>query len=115
MALFGLSPLCLSVLASDFFTDPGAGLLNIVPFLKFMAVLTASTHLMGYFVLQIPPAPISDRVDRDNIDENSTLLPRNTDSRVDNPFVESRHPIQDWSFWLLWCYCFLVIGAVSVV
>lgn len=121
MALFGLSPLCLSVLASYFFIDPGSGLLDIVRFLKFMAVLTAATHLLGYFVLQIPPAssvaaPICDRVDCDTTDENSILLPRKTgDELLGNHFIMSRHPIKDRSFWLLWCYCFLVIGAVSVV
>jgi len=118
MALFGLSPLCLSILASDFFTDPGSGLLDIVLFLKFLAALTAFTHLLGYFVLQTPPtpyaaAPISDRVDGDNTDENSILLPRKTG--LGNRSPESRHPIQDWSFWLLWWYCFLVIGAAEMV
>jgi hypothetical protein len=124
MALFGLSPLCLSVIASDFFTDPASGLLNIVLFLKFMAVLTAATHVLGYFALQTPPVPytaasIADHLGRDNVDENSTLLPRKTGSQTDEPLghpsVETPHPIQDWSFWLLWLYCFLVIGAVSAV
>jgi len=123
MALFGLSPLCLSVLASNFFTEPASGHLNVVLFLKFMATLTTFTHVLSYFILQAPPrpyvvAPMSDHSDSDNIDENSTLVSRITGNYgiepSDNGVVESPHPLRDWSFWLLGLYCFLIIGAVSV-
>jgi hypothetical protein len=118
MALFGLSPLFLSILASDFFIDPVSGLLDVVLFLKFMAVLTASTHVLGYFSLQTSTVAnssvsIADYLDSDSIDENSTLLPRKTGSQTnDSPIVECPNPIRDWSFWLLGLYCFLIIGAV---
>jgi hypothetical protein len=124
MALFGLSPLFLSVIASDFFTDPVSGTLNIILFLKFLAVLTASAHVLGYFVLHTPSvsyttSSIANHVDRGNIDEDSALLPRITRSQrgepPSHPIVDSLHPTQDWSFWLLWLYCLLVIGAVSAV
>lgn len=121
MALFGLSPLCLSVLASEFFTDSASGILNIVLFLKFMAVLTASTHVLGYFVLLSHPAPYVAGPIADCLDchENSTLLPRKTgdqrDEPLGNPVAELPPPIQEWSFWFLWLYCFLVIGAAEMV
>lgn len=122
MALFGLSPLFLSVLASEFFADATSGLLDIVPFLKFMAGLTASTHVLGYFTLQTPSVlyvevPVADRPVCDNINESSALLPREMLRRRDQAgdlLVKLPHPIQDWYFWLLWLYSFMVIGAVSV-
>jgi hypothetical protein len=122
MALFGLSPLFLSVIASDCFIDPTSGLLDVVLFLRFLAVLTASTHVLGYFVLRMPTVAnpsvsVADYLSSDSIDENSTLLPRKnvnqTNEPLDSLVVERPHPIWDWSFWLLGLYCFLIIGAVS--
>ncbi|ETW85749.1 hypothetical protein HETIRDRAFT_379852 [Heterobasidion irregulare TC 32-1] len=53
MALFGLSPLFLSLIASRFFTDPIAGL-NVTQFLTFHAVAAGLVHLLGAFNLHTP-------------------------------------------------------------
>lgn len=53
MALFGCSPLVLSLLASNF-TDPEKGL-NITYFLAFLAALAGTTHLLSALCL---PGPV---------------------------------------------------------
>lgn len=56
MALFGLSPLSISILARTFFTDRKTGL-NATRFFTFMAILTGTVHLMSALVF---PAPLKD-------------------------------------------------------
>lgn len=53
MALFGLSPLFLSVLASTWFTN-NAGDLEVTNFVAFMAILAGSVHIIGAINLRTP-------------------------------------------------------------
>ncbi|RDB20968.1 putative transporter MCH1 [Hypsizygus marmoreus] len=118
MALFGLSPLCLSTLASKFFMDHDSGLLDIVSFLKFMALLTASTHILGAFALCSPVTylvslslPVSSS-STEAMNESSSLLSRKSGVVAD---ANSPDPIPDPYFWLLALYCLIVIGASEMV
>ncbi|KAI0797721.1 major facilitator superfamily domain-containing protein [Abortiporus biennis] len=60
MALFGFSPLLLSVLASKFFTspDPEEGL-NVTNFLAFLAILSGFVHVFGAIVMNGRPRHLS--------------------------------------------------------
>ena len=51
MALFGSSPLVISLLATRYFSI-GDGVIDVTHFLGFMAAVTASTHLFGTFALR---------------------------------------------------------------
>ena len=122
MALFGLSPFCLSVLASNSFIDRASGLLDVVLLLKFMAVLAALTHALGFVVLRTPsvptpPTPLVSSSDCGDIDEDSRLLPRANSrpgsAHLKGCFAQFPNPIQDRYFWVLGLYCLLIIGAVS--
>ncbi|KAH8117341.1 MFS general substrate transporter [Phellopilus nigrolimitatus] len=53
MALFGLSPLFLSVIASTFFTSEESGL-NVTQFVAFMAILAGVVHIIGAINLRTP-------------------------------------------------------------
>ncbi len=53
MALFGLSPLFLSVLASSFFTDPVSGL-DVTRYVAFIGILAGVVHVIGAINLRTP-------------------------------------------------------------
>jgi hypothetical protein len=56
MALFGLSPAFLSLLASRYFSSPDDEL-DVIHFLQFLAILCGCVHLLGGLTLHvIPPA-----------------------------------------------------------
>lgn len=114
MALFGLSPYFLSVVASNFFTEPTSGLLEVVPFLKFMAVLTATTHTLGVFAFRSSSSgnkiKLSNEQERGQADENSRLIPQTPGNNPTRPFP---NPIRDQNFWLLALCSLCSIGAVS--
>ena len=60
MALFGLSPLFLSIIASNFFTDD-AGVLDVTNFVAFMAILAGVVHVIGAINLHAPVASHTQR------------------------------------------------------
>lgn len=117
MAIFGFSPLVLSLTASSkFFTSPSSGHLDVASFLKFLAILAGITHVLGAIVLQGPPTEHvdiihADPVEEEAIDEVSPLITRKIhvmDQDIPN------HPLKDKYFWFLALYCFATIGAVSL-
>ena len=126
MALFGLSPLILSLLASTFFTDPSTGL-NVPHFLNFLAITSGVIHLIGAFNMRLckfqwndssTPANASTSDEERSIDEREPLLP-NKDRRLDSqliPVGEGRSVIEllkDSHFWLLALVTLILLGSVS--
>ncbi|KAF8078054.1 MFS general substrate transporter [Lyophyllum atratum] len=115
MALFGLSPLCLSLFASNCFTEASSGQLKIVPYLRFLALLTATTHLLGAFILNPDPSrpSISDEPEIPQADETTRLVV----SKPSNELLTRNYPnpIRDRYFWILALYCLLSIGASEMV
>jgi hypothetical protein len=119
MALFGLSPLFLSLIASEGFTSPTAGL-DVTRFLKFVAMLTGSTHLIGAFTLRtpairgdflIPSQPDSEQ----EVNERSSLLPG---SMVEGKPAQPNHGsvvklFSDPCFWILAMILVVALGSVS--
>jgi hypothetical protein len=53
MALFGSSPLVITMLATRYF-GTGETSVDVTRFLKFLAVLTATTHVFGTLALRVP-------------------------------------------------------------
>ncbi|GLB35054.1 putative MFS general substrate transporter [Lyophyllum shimeji] len=113
MALFGLSPLCLSLFASHCFTEASSGQLKIVPYLRFLASLTAFTHILGAFILNPPEPLISAEAEVAQADETTRLVPtKHSDELLKANYPD---PIRDPYFWVLALYCFLSIGASEMV
>ena len=126
MALFGLSPLILSLLASTFFTDPSTGL-DVPRFLNFLAITSGAIHLFGAFNMRLcktqctapsTPASASTGDEERSIDEREPLLP-NKNHRSDShiiPVGEGRSVIEllkDSHFWLLALVALIILGSVS--
>jgi hypothetical protein len=124
MSLFGLSPLFLSLLASNFFTDLESGSLNVILFLKFMAIFTGSIHVFGAFNLRTPTptsepdnSSINDPEVSD-VDESTRLLPGKPNVRVNGEPADgygdsSLDLLRDCYFWILAVFLLFTLGAVS--
>jgi hypothetical protein len=120
MALFGLSPLFLSFLASSFFTNTDG--LDVTRFLKFMALFSGAIHLIGAIFLETFPAeqeslsPLLSDFEQSGIDERAPLLPREArpeSVRVINADGSVLDLFRDISFWVLAAVVFVVLGSVG--
>lgn len=123
MALFGLSPLFLSVLATNYFADPITGLLNVSRYMTFLTFLTASVYTFSALVLRRAPRAADLAVDarateRVGSGEITPLL------ASDLPSIPAPHPsrvdyttwdiLKTGDFWLLVVFCFLTLGVVCI-
>lgn len=123
MALFGFSPLILSLFASSLFTTEDG--LDVTRFTAFLACLAGVTHLLGALTLQVlPPAaePVRHslpRIDEEtaNSNERSALLPKPVPDYLDLPpgsdgTVHSL--LTNLEFWILAFASFCALGIVSL-
>ncbi|KAF5391265.1 hypothetical protein D9757_001985 [Collybiopsis confluens] len=116
MSMFGLSPLFLSYIASNIFSDPSTGTIDVTRFLQFLAVCTGVIHLFGAFTLTVPSATTivspSDRPD-----EESHLIGRDThtDCTSDPRDGSTVELLRDPNFWILALYMITVLGACEMV
>ncbi|KAE9399257.1 MFS general substrate transporter [Gymnopus androsaceus JB14] len=107
MSLFGLSPLLLSSIASNFFSDATTGSLDVTRFLQFLAVATGVVHLAGAYALTVP--------------STTTTLPRLLDN--EHPAECATDPrdgsavdlLRDPNFWLLALYMIMVLGSCEMI
>ncbi|OCH95034.1 MFS general substrate transporter [Obba rivulosa] len=133
MALFGLSPLFLSAIASGLFTDAD-GVLYMTRFFAFMAVLTGVVHLFGALTLPGPtpnsktapatsnPQELLDE-DAEDSDEVDPLLPPTNKPQTAVNVVSVQEPqhgttadlLKDAHFWLLAVIVALIVGAAEMV
>ena len=121
MALFGLSPLFLSVVASNYFTDAQTKTLNVSHFMLFLAILTTTVYLLGAVNLRniipdsysaperLSSSDVEEDVREEDVRETTALLPKPTPTS--DPTVAELLRSQD--FWLLMVFCILTLGAVS--
>jgi len=121
MALFGLSPLFLSVIATNYFTDPITGLLDVSRYMTFLAFLTASVYTFSALILRRASGPGDLTVDTRATEgvgpgESTPLLasdlqyiPAPHPSRVDHTTSDI---LKTGDFWLLAVFCFLTLGVV---
>ncbi|KAI0050909.1 MFS general substrate transporter [Auriscalpium vulgare] len=131
-ALFGLSPLFLSFVASTFFTDPVTGL-NVTKFLTFLAITAGSVHFVGAFNLRLPSTvsptalepqettPLSDNdvEGQSGADERDPLLPHKPRAEVTVVPVEEDGSaldlLRDPQFWWLACIVMITLGSCEMV
>lgn len=138
MTLFGLSPLLYSLVATHLFSEPDTGL-EVIPFLRFMAVWTAVIHLVGAMTLIVPslePTPVATPAEVEAeegtssgsvtplVDERQPLLPNKSLSLRDEDIDYGPAPeedktalqlLRDPDFWMLFVTVLLTLGAVGTV
>lgn len=124
MALFGLSPLFLTYVASNWFTNPYTGTLQVVRFTAYLSVAAGVVHLVGALAFSraglnskdehtasrdpvLPPSEVSQLLPRSQRDEYIPELHVKTDSTLG--FLTQSQ------LWLLVLFCICVFGAVSTV
>lgn len=124
MAIFGLSPLVLSLIATSFFTESATHSLNAVHFLTFMAILTGVVHFLGAFNLgfrsyashehEHPPSSADETpiTAEDEENENTALLPRKPNHSVSGT-GSSLDLLRDPYFWVLGILLLITLGIVS--
>jgi len=120
MALFGLSPLFFSVIASTFFCDPATGALDVTHYTRFIAIFNSVTYAGGFVFLQQIPRNV-DSVQRAEaqsdpvtlaVNENSPLLAVSRLKPAD-PTISELLRLPD--FWLLGIFGVLTLGLVRVL
>lgn len=142
MALFGLSPLVLSLVANRVFTHPDSGL-DVTHFLGFLAAAAGTTHLFGALCMQGPEpkhthshssSPLEDEencsptsvpseeAESDIDDEARPLLESNKPTAEGDltPVPEPQHGsvgdlLKDPYFWMLFAILVVLIGGVRII
>ncbi|CAK5277746.1 unnamed protein product, partial [Mycena citricolor] len=110
MALFGLSPLVLTSIATHFFADETGSpdSLQLVSLMKFLAIFTGVVHAVGFFSLKISnTAPVQ----TEDPDETTSLL-ANPPKVVAVNWTDLFH---DRYFWFLFALCVLILGPCEMV
>ncbi|CAL1704917.1 unnamed protein product [Somion occarium] len=93
MALFGFSPLVLSVVANRFFTHQDTGL-DVTHFLALIAFLAGSTHLLGALCMQGPePKALVDTPTIAMEDEENTPSTSTPSEPLDNESDNEAQPL----------------------
>lgn len=124
MALFSLSPLFLSFIASNLFSDNETGL-NVAHFLEFLSIVTGCVYLIGALNLRLPDiheeglAPPSDGLEQaSEPGERTALLPGKPPSDVAPQSTQltggsTLDLLRDVNFWLLFASVAAVLGSVN--
>ncbi|KIY50968.1 MFS general substrate transporter [Fistulina hepatica ATCC 64428] len=117
MALFGLSPLVLSSIASTFFMDTSTDAVNVTHYMAFLAIFTGIIHALGSVIL--PSGPLVERAPvvtgdlaGSSPDETTRLLNEPPD-QIEGAPPSAAHStldlLRELDFWV-----FLLIVAVNV-
>ncbi|KII88648.1 hypothetical protein PLICRDRAFT_124849 [Plicaturopsis crispa FD-325 SS-3] len=134
MAIFGLSPLFLSLIASNFFSSPDTGL-DVTSFLRFLAVTVGAVHVLGALTLTIHDTPIAlqDNPEEPNgsesgdseSSERTPLIPggkRSNKANVDVQIVPVQDEegsaldlVRDPYFWVLALVTLCILGTCEMV
>ena len=121
MALFSLSPLFLSAIATNFFIHPATGQLNICHFMSFLALLTGFVYILGFINMQglkqsIDQVQTSEAVEENVPQETSPLLAPTSQSplTMQASNLSAMELLRRIDFWLLSIFCVFIIGAVSI-
>jgi hypothetical protein len=116
MALFGLSPLLLSLIASNKFTNPDTGL-DVTRFLRFLSTFAGAIHLIGAVNLRTPQPRARTRSEdlerTTEVNEQSRLLPREPTSSQVRDNGSTLDLLRDPYFWVLASILVVVMGPVS--
>ena len=124
MVMYGMSPLFLSLFATDMFTHPNTGL-DLAGYLAFLALAVGGVNLFGACVLTVPDDhPVFKAADEEPgriIDETTSLLSgsRKHDEEAHVTAVQEPNDLslpdllKDPYFWVLFVFTSLTIGSVS--
>jgi len=124
MALFGLSPLVLSAIATSYFTDPITGLLNVSRYTTFLASLTAFVYIFSALVLHHAGSAVLTVDGEFNTRTAEEVGPGETTPLLasDLEFTPVPQPsklnhttselLKTVDFWLLAVFCILTLGVV---
>nr|GAT47211.1 MFS general substrate transporter [Mycena chlorophos] len=107
MALFGLSPLVLSFLASTFFMQPDASL-DLVGFMTFLAASTGSVLFAGTWIL--PSKTQASSLSQDS-EETAPLLGGTEHAEPESALALLRDP----RFWALFCVLAVTLGPCEMI
>ncbi|KAG9313344.1 MFS general substrate transporter [Chiua virens] len=115
IALFGLSPTFLSLLASRYFSSPD-GEIDVANFLRFLAILCGCVHFIGGFTMHIIPPASNDESEPTPSDpevpnERTTLLP----NKIQDPKTAYSLLLSDRNFWVLAFTMFVVLGSCEMI
>ncbi|EGO20921.1 hypothetical protein SERLADRAFT_397857, partial [Serpula lacrymans var. lacrymans S7.9] len=126
MALFGLSPMFLSIIASRFFSYEDSGL-DVTSFLRFLAITCGCVHVFGAMTLRIPDLAdntrlqltVEDTEEQADVDERTALLqaPHKSIPGVEVQVVpvevngSALDLLKDRNFWLLAFVVFVILGS----
>ncbi|KAI9574170.1 MFS general substrate transporter [Boletus coccyginus] len=136
LALFGLSPSFLSLLASRYFSSPN-GDIDVTRFLRFLAILCGCVHFVGGFTMHsISSAPKEEfnseviASDPEVPNERTALLPNKVNGnddeqvQVDVVSVSGESPeikestldlLSDRNFWALVFVVFIILGSCEMI
>ncbi|KAF5365701.1 hypothetical protein D9758_003255 [Tetrapyrgos nigripes] len=121
MAVFGLSPLFLSTIASRFFTDLD-GTLNIVPYLWCIALLSGVVHFVGAITLSNAGTSASHHnhstspdSEECSPDETTSLLSNSPEARRNDDDGSVFVLLQDAFFWILCIYLVMTLGMCEMI
>jgi len=120
MALFGLSPLILSLFASKWFTDSTGGL-KVAEFTAFLAILTGIIHLLGAINLhvepQLPEVDVSTATEGgdDDIEAPTERTPLVGNIKKLETYDSTWDVLNDYHFWILAVASLLTLGAVRSI
>ena len=121
MALFGLSPLFLTYVAVNWFTDHLTGVLEVVPFTARLAAAVGVVHIVGALMFEqaglnskdepaasydLPPSETSQLLPHASRNEYIPQLHLKTDSALGF--------LGQGQVWLLILFCVCIFGAVSL-
>ncbi|KAF8522205.1 MFS general substrate transporter [Hysterangium stoloniferum] len=123
MALFGLSPLILSIFASAWFTRPQGGL-NVGSYTAFLAILTGVIHIIGAINLRVEP-PLEDTFtdstfnahthNQDDSEDPPETMPLLSRPVAVKTYGRIWDVLRDYDFWILAATTLLAIGSCEMV
>ncbi|TFK29833.1 hypothetical protein FA15DRAFT_663109 [Coprinopsis marcescibilis] len=122
MALFGLSPLFLSVIASNWFTERTTETLDVTRFSAFLSLSTFLVYISGAFSLYINATPTSN----EGLESAAESQDYRDASEETTPLLSNQKPpihqqqtllavLQTSDFWLLALVCVVTLGASEMV
>ncbi|KAF7978143.1 hypothetical protein HWV62_17468 [Athelia sp. TMB] len=123
MALFSLSPLFLSFIASNLFSDAETGL-DVAHFLEFLSIVTGCVYLIGALNLRLPDVreepPLDSQEQTSDPDERTALLPGKPSDSVAPQATQlvggsTLDLLRDMNFWLLFASVATVLGSCEMV
>ncbi|KAF8201667.1 hypothetical protein BJ912DRAFT_512334 [Pholiota molesta] len=126
MAIFALSPLFFSSIATHFFMDSTTGLLDVVSFNTFLALVTGLVSVFVSVTLRQFPPPLipeaeSDTTTNDNIAHETTPLLNSDPEAAAIANGKPNYPktigelVKTVDFWLVAIYCVFILGASEMV